>query len=319
MRHKSGWVVAALVFVLAACSSGGNGAEKVAVVATPSGLMDAAAHTAAAKTGHVEMKVDTVANGVQSEFDSNGAFDADRHLFSMSLDLSSLLSASLHMPANGSGSNGTTPSGGQTSSLASTANVVATDDVVYLDFPLFARIVGVNTQWMSVPATTGASTFNVADPSAFLDFLHGAGGQVTDMGREQIRGVDTQHLHASVKLQDALDSASGPDRDRLQAAIDELGKDQSTLLDAEMPVDVYIDDSGMIRELVFDFSSPDTTASTASKATLTVDLFDFGTDVNIQVPPPDQVTDVSAKLAQVPTSPLSPEQAPLSPESSSGG
>ena len=65
---------------------------------------------------------------------------------------------------------------------------------------------------MSVPASTGASTFDVADPSAFLDFLHGAGGEVTDLGREQIRGVDTTHLHASVKLRDALEQ-----RDRRRA------------------------------------------------------------------------------------------------------
>jgi hypothetical protein len=302
MRHKTGWVVAALAFVLAACSSGGSGAEKVAVAATPSGLIEAATHTAAAKTGHVEMQINTVANGQRSTFDSTGAFDADRHLFAMSLDLSSLLSATMHMPsASPSGT-----SGGQTSSLGSTANVVATDNVVYLDFPLFARLVGVKTQWMSVPATTGESTFDVADPSAFLDFLHGAGGQVVDMGRENVRGVDTQHLHATVKLQDALDSASGPARDRLQRAIDQLGKDDSALLDQEMPVDVYIDNDGMVRELVFDFSSPDTADSTSSKATLTVDLSDFGTDVGIQVPPPDQVTDVSAKLAQLPQSPLAP-------------
>jgi hypothetical protein len=306
MRHKTGWVVAALALVLAACSSGGSGSEKVTVAATPSGLVEAATRTSAAKTGHVEMQIDTVANGLQSTFDSTGAFDADRHLFAMSLDLSSLLSATMHTPP----SNAAGGSGGQTSSLGSTANVVATDNIVYLDFPLFARLVGVQTQWMSVPATTGASTFDVADPSAFLDFLHGAGGQVVDMGREDVRGVDTQHLHATVKLQDALDSASGPARERLQRAIDQLGKDDTGLLDEEMPVDVYIDGDGMVRELVFDFSSPDTVDSTASKATLTVDLSDFGTDVGIQVPSPDQVTDVTAKLAQLPQSALTPSALP---------
>ena len=50
MRHKTVWVVAAFAVVLAACS-GGNGGQKVAVVATPTGLAQAASHTAAAKTG----------------------------------------------------------------------------------------------------------------------------------------------------------------------------------------------------------------------------------------------------------------------------
>jgi len=297
MRHKKVLVVAALALVLAACGGGGGGGQNVAVVSTPTGLVNAATHTAAAKTGHVETSIDTVANGLETHFGATGAFDAERHLFSMSLDLSSLLAASLHAPTNG---------GSSSTNLGSTANVIATDNVVYLDFPLFARLVGVKTQWMSVPASTGASTFDVADPSAFLDFLHGAGGTVTDMGREQIRGVDTAHLHATVKLRDALNSASGPERDRLQRAIDQLGDTASSLLDAELPVDVFIDDNGMVREIVFDFSVPDTSESAASKATLTVDLSDFGSDVGINPPPPDQVTDVTAKLAQLPHSPSAP-------------
>jgi hypothetical protein len=293
MRHKTGWVVAAVALVLSACGGSSGGGQHVAVVATPMGLVNAATHTAAAKTGHVEMSIDTVANGLQTHFGATGAFDAERHLFSMSLDLSSLLAASVHSPPTNSESSSSSP-------LGSTANVIATDNVVYLDFPLFVRLVGVNTQWMSVPAATGASTFDVADPSAFLDFLHGAGADVTDMGREQIRGVDTTHLHSTVKLQDALNSTSGAERDRLQRAIDQLGGSASSLLDAEMPVDVFIDDSGMVREIVFDFSVPDSAGSTASKATLTVDLFDFGADVGINPPPPDQVTDVTSKLAQLP-------------------
>jgi hypothetical protein len=299
MRHKTVWVVAALALVLAACGTGGSaeggeaGGQNVAVVATPAGLVDAATHTAAAKTGHVEMSVDTVANGQETHFGATGAFDADRHLFSTSLDLSSLFAATMHSPSNNAAN----------SALGSTANVIASDNVVYLDFPLFARLVGVQTQWMSVPASTGASTFDVADPSAFLDFLHGAGGEVTDLGREQIRGVDTTHLHASVKLRDALNSATGAERDRLQRAIDQLGQSGSALLDAEMPADVFIDDNGMVREIAFDFSVPDTTGSTAAKATLTVDLYDFGTAVAIDPPPADQVTDVTAKLAQLQQSP----------------
>src|SRR5262245_25257620 len=121
MRHKTGWAVAALALVLAACSTGGNGTDNVAVTATPTGLADAATHTAAAKTGHVEMSIDTVANGEQTHFGASGAFDAQRHLFSMSLDLSSLFAATLHSSSNA------------TSSLGSTANVIASDNIVYLD------------------------------------------------------------------------------------------------------------------------------------------------------------------------------------------
>src|SRR4029077_1756907 len=123
MRHKTGWVVVAAALVLAACSGGSGGGEQGAVVGTPGGVVDAATHTAAAKTGHVEMSIDTIANGQETHFGATGAFDADRHLFSMSLDLSSLFSASLHT-RSGNSSNATS------SPLGSTAKVIATDDVV---------------------------------------------------------------------------------------------------------------------------------------------------------------------------------------------
>ena len=50
----------------------------------------------------------------------------------------------------------------------------------------------------------------------------------------------------------------------------------SPLLDAEMPADVFIDDNGMVREIGIRLLRARQLGSTAAKATLTVDLFDFG-------------------------------------------
>ena len=54
---------------------------------------------------------------------------------------------------------------------------------------------------------TGAD--GVGDPSAILDYLKGAGADITTVGHEDVGGVDTTHVHATVSAQQALD-ASGP-------------------------------------------------------------------------------------------------------------
>jgi hypothetical protein len=287
MRHKILPLlaaVAALAVAVAACGGGGGDGQKVAVIASPQGLMDAAAHTAAAKTGHVEMSIGTGANGQDTRILATGAFDAESHLSSMSMDMSKLLS-----------SLGTNELPGTSIEMVSTA------DTLYMKFPLFASLLDVHTEWMSMKAGSDASSFEVADPSAFLDFLRGSGGEVTDLGREQVRGVDTTHLHGSLKLRDALDSAPADQRERLQRAMDQLSKDGESLLDTTLPVDVWIDDDGLVRRLSMEFVAPQLSGDGdgGGQAAITIELFDFGTDVSIDLPPADQVTDVTAKFEQL--------------------
>lgn len=296
MRHRVLAVIAGLSVVIAACGGGGsnNGrTEKVAAVATPDGLVAAAAQTEAAKTGHVEMTIATTTSGHQAHIVASGAFDADRHLFSLSMDLSSLLSSV-------GGRAGASDAGALSSLFDSPIEMVETQDTLYMHFPFFAGLLGAKGEWISIKSDAAStSTFNVADPTAFLDFVRGAGGQVTTVGREQVRGVDTTHLRATISLRDAIDRAPAEARDRLQHAIDQLGHNADGMLDTALPYDVFVDDSGMVRRIAVDFEPVTGSSSKTGNASITIDFFDFGSDVSITPPPPDQVTDVTAKLGQL--------------------
>ena len=77
----------------------------------------------------------------------------------------------------------------------------------------------------------------------------------------------------------------------------------SSLLDAEMPADVFIDDNGMVREIVFDFSVPDSCGVDGGQGHAHRRPVRLRRRCGHQPTPPDQVTDVTSKLAQLPHPP----------------
>jgi hypothetical protein len=299
MRLKLIFVLTAGAVLLTACGGGLGGAgiadrQKVSVVATPEALVQAASQTAAAHTGRFEMTIATSVAGHDAHLDATGAFDADQHLYSLSMDFSSLLSS---LGGTG-GSDGSSDLGGMFSSLfKSPLEIVATSDTIYIKFPFIAQLLGAGTEWISVESDKAptASSLDSADPTAFLDFVRGAGGQVTTVGREQVRGVDTTHMQATITLSGALDQAPAAERDEVQKAIDELGPEAKNLLDTPLPIDVFIDDNGMVRRIGMTIDLGNRAGSVA----VTVDFFDFGADVGIAVPPADQVTDVTSTFGQL--------------------
>lgn len=93
-------------------------------------------------------------------------------------------------------------------------------------------------------------------PSRILEQLR-AVGEVEELGRERVRGVETTRYRALVR-------PAGPAED------------------SAVPVDVWIDGDGLVRRL--------RAAHGAHDVTVSVELFDFGADVAIEPPAPEQVT-----------------------------
>lgn len=114
------------------------------------------------------------------------------------------------------------------------------------------------------------------DPTQILDFLE-PGGDVETVGEESLFGTETTHYRANVSVSKLVDNAPA----NVQQAVRASGMvhDGDTL-----PVDVWVDEAGMMRriELKGRLGEVDNVA-------LTLDLFDFGTDVDVKVPPPSKI------------------------------
>ena len=111
----------------------------------------------------------------------------------------------------------------------------------------------------------------VDDATDATDATDGAGGEAA--GR--LRGVATRHLRATLDLSGAQAAPAASFEARLVAAgIDAL------------PVDVWLDDAGVVRRLRVSLDS-------AGTMTTTFDVYDVGADVTVEPPPADRVVEVA--------------------------
>ena len=79
----------------------------------------------------------------------------------------------------------------------------------------------------------------------------------------------------------------------MKPSIDQL-VDQSGI--SRVPVEVWIDDDGIVRRMKQTFGG--NSSGLQMNMTMTSDLYDFGTDVNVEEPPADEVVDFSELTGQ---------------------
>jgi hypothetical protein len=189
------------------------------------------------------------------------------------------------------------------------------DNVIYVEFPpslegTFGLPAG--ARWLAMPLPDAGSTapslfpgLGPSDPTQLLAYLEAVSSDVTTVGPDTVRGVETTHYHALLDLQKALDR--GVDQNKVPASLRKsLKQILSTIAGpgSTIPVDLWIDSDGRVRRVTehLDFSAlgaalggpSGATGSSGSDGssvmTTSMDFYDFGVPVNVQAPPADQVT-----------------------------
>lgn len=139
------------------------------------------------------------------------------------------------------------------------------------------------------------------DPTATFDQLQAVADDVKEVGEEDVRGTKTTHYEGSIVLADVLEQAPADQREAME-------KQLQPLIDSgveTLPFDAYLDDEGRLRRMVQtvtldpaaltggDAAAPEASAPPATpvEVVTTVDVFDFGVEVDIQEPPAEQVVD----------------------------
>ena len=217
----------------------------------------AAAPGAVASSGSYafEITVDAEMGAASNSFELTGAVDTDAQRSSASFDLG----------------------GGAT-------RLVSDGTVLYVQVPEAARASTGGKAWAKLDLEAllpgfgglGSST----DPTASFENLRQASGaEVEDLGSEDVRGTSTRHFRAELDLTSQLDSmggagaaALGPMREQLKA----------------VPVDVWLDGDDRIRRqrTTLDLGAA---GFGAGKVVTTVEAFDYGKAVSIEVPAADEV------------------------------
>lgn len=158
--------------------------------------------------------------------------------------------------------------------------------VAYLRFPLFGMMLGVTTEWISVPEEDSSSATGLIPFAAFGDVATALGGLrdglvgAEEVGREQVDGVDATRYALLV------------DAARLDAGVELPAGAQS--------IDVWIDDEGNLRRYVIDIDAPELDAAagaTAERVVIAIDFVDIGEPIVIEAPDAAEVTDVAQLFA----------------------
>jgi hypothetical protein len=265
-------------------SGSGTGSAELAA------FRSAIAETAEVTSAQMEATVSIAgAEGMPSdaplELSFTGAFDSATDDFAFDVDLGSF------MEAAGAAGEEIPP---EFADLFSSFEIRQIGDTAYLKMAFFNMFLGIETEWVSMPADEAGSVgdltggVNPTEPTDFFAaFTDIEDVVVEEIGREQIRGIDTTHYLVTVDVA-ALQEKG--DRETLEAL--EL---QGPIPTDELAVDFWIDDDGFTRKFAMDIDGADVEAPPGEgfeSMTVSFEMFAFNEPITVEPPDPATVTNI---------------------------
>ena len=180
------------------------------------------------------------------------------------------------------------------------------DGMAYARLPEAERDeIGVDTEWVRTPldqlgGLPGLSDFSsMADVTGTLEMLEQL-GDVEDVGREEIRGVDTTHFSADLDLMDAANAG--------EESEEAMGLAFLVMFTGgrPIPIDVWVDDDNRVRRFSLSIdlagmaemfggmegAESDEPLPENLEFTMVTELFDFGTEIDVEPPPAADTSDM---------------------------
>ncbi|MEA2434973.1 MAG: hypothetical protein QOG54_2430 [Actinomycetota bacterium] len=176
--------------------------------------------------------------------------------------------------------------------------------VAYMKAPYLEELLPPGVDWvrLDMQALGNESGFDFealtqlgggTDPTQFLQYMRGASDDVREIGREMVGDVMTTHYHATLDLERAAENAPEEVREAARQSIELL----ESMLESDMPVDVWLDDSGLMRKMTSQYTMNIPNAGRMD-VDLTMSLWDFGVDVRVKIPPEGKTIDFQQLMEQ---------------------
>ena len=121
-----------------------------------------------------------------------------------------------------------------------------------------------------------------------LRLLRAVSGDVTEHGREQVRGADTTHYSATVDLLRTVESLPESQREAARRGMEKL---IALSGQSKMPIDVWIDHEKRVRR--FEMEQSMDQSGIEVKMHMTMEYVRFGVPVEVEVPDDDDVFDAT--------------------------
>jgi hypothetical protein len=264
----------ALLLVGGALALVGCGGDDVAL----DPVAEAATKTSELPSYRASLEVTMTVEGETVRMRGTGAFDNERRLGQMKMRME--------------GAQQVLPGG---------MEMVMQGSVFYLRMPALQQLVPDLKPWiefdleelgdgMGVDLAALMEASSQQDPRQALDYLKAA-GDVEEVGEERIRGVETTRYEGVIDMRQVADRMTDEGN---EAAADAVRKTVELTGQNRIPFEIWVDDDSLVRRMRLDQK-----VAQADSARITMELFDFGVDVAVQVPPRNQVTTLDEMLAAV--------------------
>ncbi len=272
-------IVTTVIGISCGSPSGGGGGNALQTITA------AAVSTNQAGTAKVTMEMTVEAAGQALNITADGAMDLEAQLAHMTMSMSSDDPA-MGMPA------------------MSGIEMVTDGFKVYTKYPpeMAASIPGgkpwsmidmqavSESQGMDLGAmsqTTGS------DPTQMLQYLNGVAGDVETVGEDEVRGVKATHYRATIDFDKIADQAPADLREAVRLTVDAL---QEQVGETSMPIEVWIGTDGLVRRMTMTMET-DEGPQGPFKMDMTMEFYDFGAVVNVEIPDPSQVYDMTEMMS----------------------
>jgi hypothetical protein len=229
----------------------------------------------------VSMKVQMPTVGTPVSLTATGAIDSAAQRLELSMDLSKVAVLSGEQGALGR------------------MTIVEDGLVMYMSGGGMSRVLPGGKTWLRVDLSRAASSLGLdlssltggqTDPRTSLAQLREA-GNVVEIGPRTVKGVATTRYSVLIDLRQGLDKLDAASRKAMEQLVDRLESSGGRYV----PGDAWIDADGYLRR--FRMAIPNYLGTGTSFA-MTMDLYDFGDQVSIDVPQDWQVADVTDRLSQ---------------------
>lgn len=177
---------------------------------------------------------------------------------------------------------------------------------IYMRFPALLGDLPAGKEWLKIDLSEALSGQGIdlgqltqvsqSNPTDSLRQLAAVSDDLEEIGEEDVGGVPTTHYEASIDLNRYPDVVPEDQRAATEEAVGSLIELTGT---ETIPVEVWVDEDGLVRRLSqsYSYETPDTGEVSQSQ---TIEFSDFGGEVEIQPPPPEDVFDATDIASQAP-------------------
>jgi len=177
---------------------------------------------------------------------------------------------------------------------------------IYVRFPVLVGQLPDGKEWLKLDLSEVLSGQGVdlgqlaqigqSNPTDSLRQLEAVSDDLEEIGEEDVGGVSTTHYEATVDLRRYPDLVPEEQRTATEESVGALIELTGT---EQIPVEVWIDDEGLVRRFSqsYSYEAPDTGEVSQSQ---TIEFYDFGVDADVELPPASDVFDATDVAAEAP-------------------